>query len=65
MTFKINDTVRLLVDLPGDAISKGIIGVVVMEYSEPDEAYEVEFCNERGETIAQAALRPNQIALVR
>jgi hypothetical protein len=65
MSFKINDTVRLLVDFPEDALSKGTIGVVVMEYTKPEEAYEVEFCNDKGETIAQIAVRPTQIALVR
>ena len=63
MIFKINDPVRLLIDLPEEALSKGAVGVVVMKHAEPEEAYEVEFCNEKGETIAQAALRPSQIAL--
>lgn len=64
MYFKANDTVRLLSDLPQEALAKGAVGVVVAEFNEPQEAYEVEFCNEHGETIAQVALLPNQLALL-
>ncbi len=40
----------------------GSIGAIVFEYEEPIEAYEVEFCNEDGETIAQTVLKPEQNA---
>lgn len=62
MYFKINDTVLLLEDLPEEELAKGAVGVVVAEFDEPEEAYEVEFCNDKGETLAEVALLPNQIA---
>jgi len=65
MYFKMNDVVRLLDDLPTDGLLKGALGVVVAEFSDPVEAYEVEFCNEDGDTIVQTALLPVQIELVR
>jgi hypothetical protein len=64
MHFKANDTVKLLRDLPQEALAKGAVGVIVAEFNDPEEAYEVEFCNERGETIAQVALLPNQLTLI-
>ncbi|MEW9898393.1 DUF4926 domain-containing protein [Chitinivorax sp. PXF-14] len=47
-------------EIPSESLAKGAIGVIVEEFSEPEEAYEVEFCDEDGVTIAQIALRPNQ-----
>ncbi|MES2740820.1 MAG: DUF4926 domain-containing protein [Pseudomonadota bacterium] len=64
MYFKINDLVKLINDMPSESLTKGVVGVVVAEFSEPDEAYEVEFCNESGETIAQVALSSKQIEKV-
>lgn len=63
MGLRVNDTVQLLVDLPEDSLQKGAIGVIVMAYDEPIEAYEVEFCDELGMTTAQVVLYPAQIAL--
>jgi hypothetical protein len=63
MKFKTNDTVKLINDLPYEALSKDSIGVVVAEFTDPVEAYEVEFCNEDGETIAQVTLFADQIEL--
>lgn len=62
MTFKINDAVRLVVDLPSEGLARGAVGVVVAEFTEPTQAYEIEFANAEGETIAQLALLPDQIA---
>ncbi|WP_206996710.1 DUF4926 domain-containing protein [Trinickia mobilis] len=62
MEFKVNDTIRLLVELKEEGLSMGSIGAIVFEYEEPIEAYEVEFCNEDGETIAQTVLKPEQNA---
>lgn len=63
MRFKINEVVKLLDARPADGLANGAIGVIVAEFSVPEEAYEIEFCNDAGETIAQIALLPNQIAL--
>ncbi|MPS29669.1 DUF4926 domain-containing protein [Pigmentiphaga sp.] len=61
---KINDTVRLLEAFPDEALEEGALGVIVAEFSEPDEAYEIEFSDENGATIAQIALRPSQFSVV-
>jgi hypothetical protein len=62
---KINDAAQLIDEIPSESLAKGAIGVIVEEFSEPEEAYEVEFCDEDGVTIAQIALRPNQFTLMR
>ncbi len=64
MKFRINDVVRLVVDVPNEGLAMNSIGVVVAEFKEPLEAYEVEFANDAGETVAQLALLPEQIALI-
>jgi hypothetical protein len=61
---KINDTVQLVVNLPNDGLYAGAIGVVVDQYTTPNVAYEIEFCGEDGETIAQVALKPDQFKLL-
>jgi hypothetical protein len=61
---KLSDTVKLLQALPGDALPAGAIGVVVAEFTQPEEAYEVEFCDETGATVAEVALRPGQFVVV-
>ena len=57
------DTVELLVDLPEHSISKGTVGVIVDEYTAPAHAFEVEFCNQRGETVALAVVEASQLVL--
>ena len=61
---RLNDTVRLTESLPQEYLAAGAIGVVVAEFTEPEEAYEIEFNNEHGETIAQIALRPTQFVVL-
>jgi hypothetical protein len=61
MKFNFNDVVRLAVDIPESKLLKGTIGVVLIEFSDPMQAYEVEFANENGETLAQIAVLPEQI----
>ncbi len=58
---KINllEAVALAEDLPNRKLRAGEVGTVV-ELLDAD-AYEVEFCNERGETYAEFALRADQI----
>lgn len=65
MNYKENDVVQLLIDVPNEGLKTGAIGVVVAEFIEPEEAYEIEFSDEVGKTIAQLALLPNQIALLK
>jgi len=58
------DTVRLLVDLPEEGLAAGAIGAVVHVFEEPRLAYEVEFTDGNGRTIAQVPLTSDQIHLV-
>lgn len=53
------DTVALLEDLPERKLRRGEVGTVV-EILAPD-AYEVEFCDDEGQTYAELALRGEQI----
>jgi hypothetical protein len=57
----INDVVALKIDLPEENLVKGMRGVIVMVFSDPELAYEVEFSSDNGETIAEVALKPEQI----
>lgn len=54
--------VRLAVDLPSEGLVAGAIGVVVDEFTEPTQTFEVDFSNDEGECNAQSALKPEQIA---
>lgn len=58
------DTVRLLEPVSDGSLSVGAVGAIVAVFSDPEEAYEVEFVNSVGETVAQIALRPTQFAIV-
>ena len=54
----INDVVELKADLPNENLIEGMRGVIVMVFDEPTLAYEVEFCDNKGETITEIALEP-------
>jgi len=56
---KLLDTVALLEDLPGRKLKRGEVGTVV-ELLAPD-VYEVEFCDEEGQTYVELALRGDQL----
>ncbi len=60
----INDVVVLKVDLPEEHLEKGMHGVIVAVFNEPEQAYEVEFCGDEGETVAEVALKAEQIEAV-
>jgi hypothetical protein len=55
-------TVALIEDIPSRELHRGEVGTVV-ELLAPD-VYEVEFCNEDGETYAEFALRSDQLILL-
>lgn len=59
---KLLDTVALLEDLPGRKLKRGEVGTVV-EILAP-EVYEVEFCDEEGQTYAEFALRGDQLMVL-
>jgi len=56
---KLLDTVALLEDLPARKLRAGEVGTVV-EVLDPG-VYEVEFCDDDGQTYAQFALRADQL----
>ncbi len=56
---KLLEAVALTEDLPERKLRAGEVGTVVELLGR--DAYEVEFCSERGETYAEIALRGRQI----
>ena len=56
------DIVELLVDLPEDELRAGVEGTIVECYG--DDAYEVEFSDSDGETLALCTLSPKQFIIV-
>ena len=53
------DTIALIRDIPSRKLKRGEVGTVV-EILAPD-VYEVEFCDDEGQTYAELALRGVQI----
>lgn len=53
------DTVALLENIPERSLRRGEVGTVV-EVLAPD-VYEVEFCDDAGQTYMELALRSNQL----
>jgi hypothetical protein len=56
------DVVELLVDVPESNLRAGDRGAVVEKYS--DQAYEVEFANSKGETLALCTLSNEQMLVI-
>ena len=59
MSYKVLDVVKTRIDLPADGIAAGTVGTVVDLYA--DGELEVEFANDRGETLALVAMAPDQL----
>jgi hypothetical protein len=59
---KLLSTIALNEDLPGCKLKRDKVGTVV-EVLAPD-VYEIEFCEEDGETYAELALRGDQLILL-
>ncbi len=55
------DVVELTADLPDENLPAGTVGTVVHIFDQPNRAYEVEFADSDGRTIAMAALTDDQI----
>jgi len=64
MKYSLFDVVVLEEDIPEYNLKIGMIGAIVDVYTEPEEAYEVEFCDSDGKTMGMLALRPDQISHV-
>ena len=58
---ELHDTVRLVIDLPDEGLTAGAVGAVVHVFDHPGRAYEVEFSDENGRTIAQLPLTSEQV----
>ncbi|UDM53961.1 DUF4926 domain-containing protein [Cupriavidus sp. MP-37] len=58
---KLLDVVVALSDMPDEGIRTGMKGTVIDIHEEPCLAYEIEFCDESGRTIAVVALLPDQV----
>ncbi|MFS6938991.1 MULTISPECIES: DUF4926 domain-containing protein [Neisseria] len=61
MKYSLLEVVQLQQDFPRFNLRKGDIGAIVEVYSNPYEAYEVEFCDNEGKTIALLTLKPEQL----
>lgn len=59
MTIRIGSVVELLDDITGEGLRRGELGTVVMVYTDPVLAYEVEFCDESGVTTTELILTPD------
>ena len=60
----LHDVVRLKMDLPKEELCAGAVGVIVAIYHEPQQAFEVEFCDKDGLTLSTLALLQEQIEKV-
>ena len=56
------DVIKILVDLPEVEVNAGELGTIVEKYD--DRAYEVEFANDDGETLALLVLTPEKFIVV-
>ena len=61
MKFKEYDTIIVSKDYPDYKIKKGDTGVIVMIYTKPNLAYEVEFSDEVGRTIVSFPIREEEL----
>jgi hypothetical protein len=55
------DVVTLAADLPEEGLRAGAIGTIVHVFERPRRAYEVEFVDREGQTVAMVTLGPEQI----
>ena len=64
MKFKEYDTVRIMKDYEED-VKKGELGVIIMAFEKPREAYEVEIVDDEGNPKAQCTLLPDDLELIK
>jgi len=64
MKFNELETVVVLKDFPEEGVKKGDVGTIVMAFTVPNEAYEVEFVNRDGTTRAMFAVIPEDLKRV-
>ena len=61
MQYSLLEVVQLQQDFPNLSLFRGATGTIVDAYIDPHEAYEVQFCDDRGATIALITLRNQQL----
>ena len=59
------EIVELAGDLPEFGLRKGDIGAVIAAFNRPDEAYDLEFVDESGNSRFAYGVKPNQIPILR
>lgn len=57
----LDDVVEVVHDLPDEKVTAGMVGTIVHVFHEPRLAYEVEFSDTDGQTVAMLPLTPDQI----
>jgi len=63
MKFNELEVVKTLKAFPEEGIKTGDVGTIVMAFTVPNEAYEVEFVNSDGTTKAMFAILPEDLVL--
>ncbi|QQG27112.1 DUF4926 domain-containing protein [Pectobacterium carotovorum] len=58
-SYSLFDVIYLKNDLPEKGLKKGMLGTIVHIYDEPSPAYDIEFCDDNGETLAWITLTPD------
>ena len=58
---KLFDVVALAADLPEEGLKAGAEGTIIDVYERPEPAYEVEFSDDDGSTIATVALPADRL----
>ncbi len=64
MKYSLFDIVELIEEIPENNLVVGMLGAVVDVYTEPTEAYEVEFCDPQGKTFTLCVLFPHQLRCI-
>lgn len=63
MEYSLFDVVVLNQDIQDKGLRAGAVGTIIDIYTHPAPAYEVEFCDDCGRTIALLALLPHRLRL--
>lgn len=58
------DVVELVTDLPDEGLARGSVGTIVHVFHRPEVAYEVEFADEGGRTVATVALTADWVRVL-
>ncbi|MFW5406921.1 DUF4926 domain-containing protein [Pectobacterium carotovorum] len=57
--YSLFDVISLKNALPEEGLKKGMLGAIVHIYNEPSPEYEIEFCDDNGDTLACITLTPD------